>query len=490
MAPCSVDDRLDALAARVREDLATMAYPNVDWVQPIHHRSGQPVLDVVVVGGGQSGLCTAFNLRCDGVVRVLVIDANPAGYEGLWGRFARMDRLRTPRFLVGLERGLPNLSVRAWFEAKYGATAWLALDRIPRLDWMDYLRWYRRTLDLPVRNETVIEAIEPDGEVFALKVATADGPDTILARRVVLATGYDSGGQWHVPGFLKDALPAGVCHHSNQAIDFAAVAGQRVGVLGHGASAFDAALAALRHGAASVDLCFRRDKLPTSNPHRWFEFAAFLKHFPELDDATRWSVNHHVDAVDQPPARHSYDAAHAFANFRVHANSPWSRVDYDGTVRVETPRDSFRFDVVVAATGSHVDLRLRPELRGFVGDIALWQDRFEPPPEERHPSLGRYPYLDGAYAFQARTPGAAPFLSRIFAFNFSSIVSCGPHSTSISGHKYAIPRLVQGITSSLFLEQQAWLVPTLKRYDEVELHLPVRDGAPSASLFGEIRAAE
>src|ERR1700712_495125 len=124
-----VSDQLDALAVRVRRDLAMMAYPNVGWVQPLRHASGQPVFDVVVVGGGQSGLCTAFSLRCDGVANVLVIDGNPAGYEGPWDRFARMDRLRTPRFLVGLERGLPNLSVRAWFETKYGEAAWAALDR-------------------------------------------------------------------------------------------------------------------------------------------------------------------------------------------------------------------------------------------------------------------------------------------------------------------------------------------------------------------------
>jgi FAD-dependent urate hydroxylase len=355
---------------------------------------------------------------------------------------------------------------------------------------MDYLRWYRRTLDLPVRNDVQLERIEPDGDIFALRVRTSKGPETILARRVVLATGYESSGEWHIPPFLKDALPANICFHSNRPIDFSQAAGKRIGILGHGASAFDAALAALRHGAASVDLCYRRPSLPTSNPHRWFEFAGFLKHFAELDDATRWSINHHVDLVDQPPARHSFDEVASYSNFRSHAASPWLNVSYDDNLaKVATPTARLDFDFVVAATGSQVDLTLRPELSAFVGDIALWQDRYEPPAEERHPSLGRYPYLNGAYAFQERVKGAAPFLPHIFAFNFSSIISCGPHSTSISGHKYAIPRLINGVTSSLFLEQQSWVVPSLKAYDEVELHLPVRDGAPAVSLFGAHKAA-
>ncbi len=478
------NDRLDALAARARHELAAMAYPNVDWVRPLGHDSGQVVYDVVIVGGGQSGLCAAFNLRCDGVSRILVLDKNPEGYEGPWETFARMDRLRTPRFIVGMERGQPSLSTRAWFEARHGEEAWAALDRVPRKDWMEYLRWYRRVLDLPVRNDATVESIEPDGAVFALRVATPKGRETVLARRVVLATGYEAAGAWVIPAFLRDALPPELCWHSNVAADFSRLRGQRVGVLGHGASAFDSALAALRQGAASVDICFRRQDLPRANPHRWVEFAGFLKHYPELDDATRWSVNHHFDAVDQPPARHGFEAAHAFDNFRVHPGAGWTAARVEGgAVAVETPRGSFVFDTVIAATGSQVDLRSRPELGAFVGDIALWRDRYTPPEDESHPMLGRYPYLGAHYEFQAREPGAAPFLERIHAFNFSSIISCGPHSTSISGHKYAIPRLVGGITSSFFREQAGWLVPALKAYDEVELELPLRDGAPAAGLF-------
>ncbi|MGQ9369283.1 NAD(P)-binding domain-containing protein [Azospirillum sp. ST 5-10] len=478
------EERLEALAQRVRRDLEILAYPNVDWVQPVTHSSGARVHDVAVVGGGQSGLGVALGLKRDGVTDVVVIDRNPAGFEGPWETFARMDKLRTPRFLVGLDQGLPNLCLRTWYEACHGEEAWLALDRLPRPEWMAYLRWYRQTLGIAVRNETVLEAIEPDGPVLALRLGTPAGPEVLLARRVVLATGYDGGGEWRVPAEIRAALPDPVCRHSNGPIDFAPMRGKRVGVLGHGASAFDAALAALRHGAASVDLCFRRPALPGVNPHRWIEFAGFLKHFPDLDDAVRWSVNHHFDAVDQPPARHSFDAAHAFDAFRVHPGAPWSRVAWvDGEVRVETPAGRFAFDTVVCATGSAIDLAHRPELRPFAGAIALWEDRYVPPPEEAHPTLGRYPYLGRHYELQPRRPGEADFLQRIYAFNFAAIVSMGPHSTSISGHKYSIPRVVAGVTRSLFREQSDWLVPALRAYDEVELELPVRDSAPPVSLF-------
>ena len=107
-----------------------------------------------------------------------------------------------------------------------------------------------------------------------------------------------------------------------------------------------------------------------------------------------------------------------------------------------------------------------PELEGIVDDIALWSDRFVPEQKEAHPELGKLPYLGKSYEFLEKLPGAAPWLSRIFAFNFSAMASMGPVSTGISGHRYAIPRVVRGITESLFLEQTDTLLPNLRGFAE------------------------
>jgi hypothetical protein len=45
----------------------------------------------------------------------------------------------------------------------------------------------------------------------------------------------------------------------------------------------------------------------------------------------------------------------------------------------------------------------------------------------------------------------------------------GPVATSITGHRYGVPRLVRGITSSLFLEQAEGLLPSLRAFDEPEI---------------------
>ncbi|MGL1765620.1 hypothetical protein ACSTIG_23675, partial [Vibrio parahaemolyticus] len=87
-----------------------------------------------------------------------------------------------------------------------------------------------------------------------------EGPDgswVLLARHVVLATGIEGAGGRHVPALL-DGLPADRVHHTHDAIDFAALAGKRIGILGAGTGAFDNAATALEHGAASVDVHMRR----------------------------------------------------------------------------------------------------------------------------------------------------------------------------------------------------------------------------------------
>jgi cation diffusion facilitator CzcD-associated flavoprotein CzcO len=192
---------------------------------------------------------------------VLLLDRNPAGYEGPWETFARMAVLRTPKAVVGSELGIPSLSVRAWFEARYGEEAWDRITWIPRHDWRRYLRWYRGIADLDIRNETSVIGVEPADGVLALTTLRAPGScDTVLARRIVLATGQDGGGAWKVPEMTERALPASAYAHSNGPIEFERFVGKRIGVLGHGGSAFDAAIMALRNGTpastfASGDQC-------------------------------------------------------------------------------------------------------------------------------------------------------------------------------------------------------------------------------------------
>ena len=225
---------LAELAGRVRHDLKCLDYPAHHWVRPHKHSSGQHVYDAVIIGGGQCGLAVAFGLLRDKVNNILVVDENPAGFEGPWVTYARMVTLRTPKYLTGPDLGVASLTFRAFWEAQYGAAAWDEIGKIPREEWMRYLRWFRATLEIPVQNESKVTLIEPvERGLFRLQLA--GGAESLLARKVVLATGIQGGGEWHMPSFITSALPKHLYAHTSGPIDYSQYIGKKIGILGGGA---------------------------------------------------------------------------------------------------------------------------------------------------------------------------------------------------------------------------------------------------------------
>lgn len=120
--------------------------------------------DVLIIGAGQTGLALSVALRQVGIYPVL-LDRAPQDFEGPWAT-ARMETLRSPRGTAGpgprpAFAEFSRLVHRAMGQPRQ------ALDKIPRLQWMDYLRWYRRVTQADVRNEHQVLAIrpQPDGMV-------------------------------------------------------------------------------------------------------------------------------------------------------------------------------------------------------------------------------------------------------------------------------------------------------------------------------------
>src|SRR5262249_25023296 len=142
-----------------------LGYLSREWAVP-HHQGGTRVLDVLIVGGGQSGLATAFGLKRERISNTRIVDRNPRGREGPWRRFARMTELRTPKEVTGIDLGIPSLTTQAWYEAKFGRRAWERIDKIAPEVWQQYLDWYRDVLELRVENETEVTSIEPAGDLL------------------------------------------------------------------------------------------------------------------------------------------------------------------------------------------------------------------------------------------------------------------------------------------------------------------------------------
>ncbi len=461
-----IHDGLSVLESRIAADLARTAHPRAPWLKPVTGPDGTPAHDVIIVGGGQSGLATAFGLLRSRVDNILVLDRAPAGQEGPWRSYARMHTLRSPKDFTGPDLDMPSLTYQSWHEAKFGIESWDELNLIPKGHWADYLAWFGHVVDIPVRNEAEVIDIAPADGLLAVTVRSGGAQQILHTRKLVLATGQESMGDWSLPAPFS-CLPASRCAHCAETIDFAALAGKRVAVIGAGASAFDNAATALEAGAAEVHLLCRRPEAQVVQPYRWLTFRGFLRHLGDLDDAWRWRFMSAIMALREGFPQATYDRCAGHVAFRLHLGAPvLSAIDGPGGAELVTPSGPVAVDFVICATGIDIDLAVRPELSRFAGNIASWADRYTPPATERDERLGRFPYLADDYALCERVAGETPWIADIHLFSIASTMSFGASGSSINAMTTAVPRLVSGLTRGLFRADAGRLWAEFQAYDE------------------------
>ena len=468
---------LQALEARVAHDLSCLNYPPPDWMLPTSGSDGAPMTDVLVVGAGMCGQTAAFALRREGLQRVQTIDARVEGEEGPWARFARMEMLRSPKHLTGPDLGIPSLTFRAWYEARFGQAAWQALHKVWRLDWRDYLLWVRRQVGVRVDNGVQLVSLQPAAQSVRVELESASGRHALEVRKLVLALGRDGAGAVRRPHFASldpdSAATRERVFHSSDTVPFDAFRGRRIAVLGTGASAFDNAALALEHGAASVVMFSRRAQLPQVNKSKWTSFPGFFRGYPALSDAQRVRFYAHIFDEQVPPPFESVLRCDRHAGFELRLGERWDdlQADQDG-VTVTTPTQRQRFDAAILGTGFDVNLIDRPELAAVSPWVMTWGDRGCVPDSPSADEIRRFPYLgDG---FQLLPREAAPVetaqaLSRIHLFNWGSAISHGAVAGDIPGVAIGANRLANALVRDLFVEDAARHEPRMRAHDEAEL---------------------
>jgi len=467
-APDQGPETIAALEARLRRDLELLAQPARDWVRARTHPRHGAVLDVAIIGAGMAGLTAAFALMRLGVRNIRLFDRAPADLEGPWVTYARMETLRSPKHLAGPALGLPNLTFRAWFEARFGREAWDRLGKIPRTQWMDYLRWYKRVLAIPVANETEMVDLAGDGHGLTVTLAAGGKTRPVAARRVVLATGRDGLGGPYTPPIFRD-LPTHLCAHSGDAIDFASLAGKRIAVIGAGASAVDNAAEALEAGAAAVDMLVRRPDIPRINKGMGVSNPGLALGFADLPPERKWAINAYVADCQTPPPRDSMLRASRHETFAVHTACPilGVRAETD-RVLLTTRLGETAFDFVILGTGFVVDWPRRPELARLAPHIALWRDRYVDPDMPVH-EFAEHPFLGARFEFTERVPGDAPWVGRVYCFNYAATMSQYKLTGDIPAISDGAVRLAEGIVRSLFVEDYADHYQRLLDYAQPEL---------------------
>ncbi len=462
---------LAGLESRLADDLSLLELPPKEWV-PATEYDGKRVYDAVVIGAGMCGLVATASLKMLGIHNVVCLDRAPQGLEGPWVTFARMETLRSPKQLTGPALGLPSLTFRAWYVAQFGAEAWEALGKIPKEQWMDYLVWYRKVLDLPVRNRIAVTGMAPvNDDLIALDATNlSDGEnERIYARHVVLATGRDGLGGGYVPDFAN-GVDRKFWAHSADAIDFEALKGKRVAVIGAGASAMDNAATALEAGAAGVDMIIRRKEMPRVNKFTGISSQGVVHGFAGLSDDWKWKFLDYVLGAQTPPPRDSTLRVSRHPNGRFFLATGVRGLHEKGSrVVVETSRGDLEYDFVIFATGFRVDLNARPELHHFAPFIQFWQDTYVPAEGMENGELATSPYLGPDFEFLEKVPGSCPSLRLVHCFNYPASLSHGKLSGDIPAVSDGGRRLARGIARSLFVADRETHFANLVAYETPEL---------------------
>ncbi len=422
------------LQEEVRRDLELAGIP-----LPPQDAVTDGILDVAIIGGGQAGMSLSLGLQKEGIFNVAIFDGEVEGCEGPWSTCARMHTLRSIKEIPGPALGLPHLTFRAWYEATHND--WDSLHKIPTPLWADYLKWYREVLGIKVQNGYRLSLIIPQENHFKLLF---NGDRTVLARKVVLATGRSGFGGFETPEFAKN-FPKSLWYHTGERIDPSLFTAKKVCVVGSGASAFDVSGAALEAGAERVDMLTRKEDI-----HKVPAFVAspcWPAYF-FCNNEERIHLFQKVLGIATPPPGEAIARVEKWPNFYLHSNTYVSELFYTGKIVLMTNQGPLQTDLLVLATGYAVDVTRVAELSLFAHKILLWGGVVDELPAK----ISRFPYLGKNFEFLEKIPGACPFLKNIHCFNYGAFLSHGCISGDIEELPIGVKRLAEGIAIDLFLD--------------------------------------
>jgi hypothetical protein len=440
------EGRLQALEDQIRSDIAMLRYP----IWPLPYERPVGMLEVAIIGAGQTGKAVAFGLSQVGCDSVKVFDRQPRGMQGPWRTYARNHLLRTLKSETGgMHWGFPNLHFQRWCDTKFGADYFSSIKKIPRLIWADYLDWFSDVLALPIEYNVDVKGIAWLPERNCFRLATSLG--SVFSQYVVVCSGIESAGLQRFPSLVREMLPPSVYSHTMGDLPADSLADRDVVVVGGGASAFDTANAALEAGARSVDLMLRREGLPpihrVCHASKW---NGYHRHYSELPDDLKWKYSLADLDLGVPPPRDTYYEAIRDERFNIYGKAGIDSLRYeDGKIVGVYGGSELRHDFMICGTGSRNFISDQKELQTLLPSIKLWQDGCIPDGLGTHPELENSPYLGPAHQFTPRGEGDE-FVSRVY-YLCSGVAHLSGFRCNLSGLQYAAQKVCHDISKQIFL---------------------------------------
>jgi hypothetical protein len=203
-----------------------------------------------------SGCCASASSN------ILIIDENPAGYEGPWETYARMRHAAHAQDMITYRPRHPRRSPSApGGRRSMGPRAGTRSTRSRGSDWMAYLRWYRACWRCRSATRPSCPCRAAGEGLHRLHLS--DAPNRPARPQGSAGDRHPGRRRVACAGLRQTGAARERYAHTSEFVDYAALApASAIGILGGGASAFDNAQHALEAGGAEAHVFVRRPHLP------------------------------------------------------------------------------------------------------------------------------------------------------------------------------------------------------------------------------------
>lgn len=458
---------LDDLEQRIKEDFTHLNIPQKPWVITDNFLQDKKI-DVVIIGAGMSSLALSLALSVEGV-NAVIFEKHKDGKEGPWKKPALMQTLRSPKHAIGPALNFPSLTFQAWFKAQFGQNAWDNLDKIPRLQWHDYLQWFKKVTQpyIIYEHELVDLKVLGKGSLLSFKT-TNNNIKEYFASHTVLAMGIDSFSSPNIPTFMKGVSDK-QWEHAYDGSEYSRFNNLDIGVVGYSAGAMDSAATALENGAKSVEILCRCQDFPRVNRGKVAFNSGYLNSYPYWSDQQKWDFNYYLKQ-ERTPAPHGSTLRvsrhkNAYFNFDEHISSVKTNKN---KIHVYTNKQIFVFDYLILATGFSLNWSKYTWLSYIKKHTKQWVDQYT---SNTFPDVGlsKAPYLTTDFEFIKKSTFIEADFSRLYCFNFSASISLGPLVGMIAGIEKGAPHLAKAIAHKIYLEHFDKHINNIKISEDFEL---------------------